>query len=144
MCIRDRINGEEAVRRMNAACVEGIEVVSFRQIAEEKKMTGMTILSAAEYLTTVSKGTFPPDWKEQLNRFYEQPQDVYKRQEQYKKEFGCQSQLLHAYQLIMPECKGELRHLSGMKITAPLPSLFEKVLRAKGVNTDGDMEFKRP
>ena len=25
-------------------------------------------------MTTVSKGTFPPDWKEQLNRFYEQPQ----------------------------------------------------------------------
>ncbi|WP_270394698.1 TIGR03936 family radical SAM-associated protein [Mediterraneibacter massiliensis] len=72
--LQEPINGEEAVRRMNAACVEGIEVVSFRQIAEEKKMTGMTILSAAEYLTTVSKGTFPPDWKEQLNRFYEQPQ----------------------------------------------------------------------
>lgn len=68
----------------------------------------------------------------------------YRLNEQYKKEFGCQSQLLHAYQLIMPECKGELRHLSGMKITAPLPSLFEKVLRAKGVNTDGDVEFKRP
>ena len=34
------INSEEAVRRMNEACVEGIEVLSFRQIREEKKMTG--------------------------------------------------------------------------------------------------------
>ena len=35
---------------MNKACVEGIEVLSFRQISEEKKMTGMTILAAADYL----------------------------------------------------------------------------------------------
>ena len=44
------ISSSVAVKRMNEACVEGIEVVSFRQIPEEKKMTGMTILAAADYL----------------------------------------------------------------------------------------------
>lgn len=44
------ISSAEAVRRMNAVSAEGIEVVSFRQIAEEKKMTGMAIVAAADYL----------------------------------------------------------------------------------------------
>lgn len=61
--------------------------------------------------------------------------------ESYKKEFGCRSQLLHAYRLVMPVCKGELKEISGMVITAPLPSLFERILRVKGVNPDGDMEL---
>ena len=72
--LRESISSEEAVRRMNEACVEGIEVVSFRQIAEEKKMTGMTILAAADYLVRVKKGTLPEGWKERLSAFYGQPQ----------------------------------------------------------------------
>lgn len=44
------VSSAQAVARMNAVCVEGIEVVSFRQIAEEKKMTGMSIVAAADYL----------------------------------------------------------------------------------------------
>ena len=48
--LREPVPSEEAVRRMNEACTEGIEVISFRRIAEEKKMTGMTILAAADYL----------------------------------------------------------------------------------------------
>lgn len=48
--LSESISSEEAVRRMNAVSAEGIEVVSFRQIAEEKKMTGMAIVAAADYL----------------------------------------------------------------------------------------------
>ena len=48
--LTEPIKSNEAVRRMNEAGVEGIEVLSFLQIAEEKKMTGMTILAAADYL----------------------------------------------------------------------------------------------
>lgn len=44
------ISSAEAVRRMNAVTAEGMEVISFRQIAEEKKMTAMAITSAADYL----------------------------------------------------------------------------------------------
>ncbi|MBC5687842.1 RluA family pseudouridine synthase [Mediterraneibacter sp. NSJ-55] len=61
--------------------------------------------------------------------------------ELYKKEFGCRSQLLHAYRLVMPVCEGELKEISGMAITAPLPSFFERILRVKGVNPDGYMEL---
>ena len=80
--LTDPIESEEAVHRMNEAGVEGIEVISFRQIAEEKKMTGMTILAAADYLITPKKDILPDagstegnlshDWKEQFSDFMEQ------------------------------------------------------------------------
>ena len=68
------ISSKEAVRRLNEAMVEGMEVVSFRQIAEEKKMTGMAIVSAADYRTTVKKDVFPADWPEKLAAFMAQPE----------------------------------------------------------------------
>lgn len=81
--LTEPIASREAVRRMNEAGVEGIEVLSLRQIAEEKKMTGMTILAAADYLITPkqeilpesgsaedsSANRLPSDWKERFRDF---------------------------------------------------------------------------
>lgn len=72
--LREAVNSTDAVRRMNEACVEGIEVVSMKQIAEEKKMTGMTILAGADYLISLKKGTLPHDWKDSFTAFMEQPE----------------------------------------------------------------------
>ena len=61
--LTEAVNSADAVRRMNEACqIEGSEIVSIRSIAEEKKMTGMTILAGADYLTSVRKGAFPEGW----------------------------------------------------------------------------------
>ena len=46
--LKESISSAEAVSRLNAVMVEGIEVLSFRQIAEEKKMTGMAIVAAQD------------------------------------------------------------------------------------------------
>lgn len=72
--LKEPIESKEAVRRMNEACVEGIEVISFKKIADEKKMTGMTILAAADYLTSIAAGQLPADWTKQLTSFYSQPE----------------------------------------------------------------------
>ena len=72
--LREAVNSTDAVRRMNEACVEGIEVVSMKQIAEEKKMTGMTILAGADYLVSLKKGALPQDWKASFAAFMEQPE----------------------------------------------------------------------
>ena len=73
--LTEAVNSADAVRRMNEACqIEGIEIVSIRRIAEEKKMTGMTILAGADYLTSVRKGAFPEGWKERFSEFMEQPE----------------------------------------------------------------------
>ena len=71
------VESREAVRRMNEAGVDGIEVVSLRQIAEEKKMTGMTILAAADYLIIPAvyaeqkdmRRMLPEDWQLRFRAF---------------------------------------------------------------------------
>ena len=88
------IDSEEAVRRMNEACVEGIEVISFRQIREEKKMTGMTILAGADYLVNVSRGAMPEDWEERFRGFMAQPEiKVIKQTKRNEKEVDIRSQI---------------------------------------------------
>ena len=63
------VDSLEAVKRMNAECVEGIQVLSLRRISDEKKMTGMTILSAADYLVSLKNGSLPDDWKKKFEDF---------------------------------------------------------------------------
>ncbi len=57
--LAESISSKEAVCRMNAVSPEGMEVVSFRQIAEEKKMTGMAIVAAADYLVGMHRKEDP-------------------------------------------------------------------------------------
>ena len=66
------VDSREALKRMNEECVEGIEIISIRQISDEKKMTGMTILAAADYLISVKKGALPENWKEAFADFMAQ------------------------------------------------------------------------
>ncbi len=77
------ISSEEAVRRMNAVTVEGIEVLSFRQIAEEKKMTGMAIVAAADYLVGMEIDGEPDclkKYKSTFTSFLEQSQIIVLKQ----------------------------------------------------------------
>ena len=66
------VDSREAVKRMNEECVEGIEIISIRQISDEKKMTGMTILAAADYLISVKNGSLPENWKNAFADFMAQ------------------------------------------------------------------------
>ncbi len=51
-----------------------------------------------------------------------------------KRTYGLASQMLHAYRLCMPQVdRGVLSSLSGKEICAPLPELFERICRDKGV-----------
>lgn len=70
--LKESISSAEAVSRLNAVMVEGIEVLSFRQIAEEKKMTGMAIVAAADYLLDLVPGILPDDWETQVDAFLAQ------------------------------------------------------------------------
>ncbi len=53
--LTEPIASREAVRRLNEVMAEGMEVISFVQIPEEKKATGMAIIEAADYLA-IPKG----------------------------------------------------------------------------------------
>ncbi len=51
--LTEPISSGDAVQRMNALLVEGMEVTDFVQISEEKKSSGMAITQAADYRVTL-------------------------------------------------------------------------------------------
>lgn len=78
--LSEPISGEEAIRRMNAAGVPEIEVISFREISSEKKMTAMAIVAGADYQVRVKDGNYPQGAKEQLAAFYAQDEIMVMKQ----------------------------------------------------------------
>lgn len=82
--LTEPISSEQAIAQLNAVMVEGIEVVSFKEISSDKKASGMTIVAAADYKVTFPK-TFqdafdlrelPDDWNSNVKRFMEEEKIV--------------------------------------------------------------------
>ena len=57
-----------------------------------------------------------------------------KLNDSYKQEYGLESQLLHAYRLELPELFGDFENISLKQFIAPLPELFEKILKEEKNN----------
>ncbi len=74
--LTEEIDMKAAVERMNQVVVEGIHVVNMVPISDNKKETGMSIVAAADYLSSLKKGTFPANLEELANRFFEQSEIV--------------------------------------------------------------------
>ncbi len=70
--LAEEIDMNAAVERMNQVMVEGIEIVNMVRISDEKKRTGMTIVAAADYLSTVKNNAFPEGWQEKADSFMAQ------------------------------------------------------------------------
>ncbi len=93
--LTEPIDSMEAVRRMNETMVEGMEVVSLVQISEEKKASGMTITTAADYLvfplesvkSSEIRNKVPDEWKQSWSDFLSQEQIlVWKKTKKSEKE----------------------------------------------------------
>ena len=94
------ITSEDAVRQLNQTMADGIDVVSFRQIQDEKKYSGMTLVAAADYLIVPKDmeetalrehnsvtPVFHDNWNEALAAFLEQPEiKVMKKTKRSEKE----------------------------------------------------------
>ena len=93
--LTEPIDSKEAVARMNAVSVEGIEMVSMVQISEEKKASGMTITAASDYQVFLLESgkssdvrrNIPSEWKESWEEFLSQEQIlVWKKTKKSEKE----------------------------------------------------------
>lgn len=71
--LTEAIDMQAAVARMNEMVVEGIEIVNMVPISDDKKQTGMSIVAAADYLSSLKNGEFPEDWKKRAEGFMSQP-----------------------------------------------------------------------
>jgi radical SAM-linked protein len=87
--LAEPISSADALSRLNQTMAAGIDVVSFRQIQEDKKSSGMTIVAAAEYLVLPKEAedtalkehnrtepVFPTSWSRQIDAFLAQPELV--------------------------------------------------------------------
>lgn len=70
--LTEDVDMKAAVDRMNQVTVEGIDVVNMVPISDDKKQTGMSIVAAADYLSSLKKGAFPDGWKEKAAGFMNQ------------------------------------------------------------------------
>lgn len=55
-----------------------------------------------------------------------------RQNDRWKRDWGLDSQLLHAYRLVFPDLSGPLSYLSGKTFEAPLPDLFSSILKEEG------------
>ena len=70
--IKSPIASGAAVRQLNAAMVEGMEVLSFRQIEEGKAGKAMSLVAAADYTISLRPGYEPEEgWQKRLEEFAE-------------------------------------------------------------------------
>lgn len=53
--------------------------------------------------------------------------------DEFKRSYGLESQMLHSCRLCFPHCTGALSPLSGKELTADPPELFLKICRDRGV-----------
>ena len=91
--LTEPIDSKEAVARMNAVSVEGIEMVSMVQISEEKKASGITAASDYQVFLLESgkssdvRRNIPSEWKESWEEFLSQEQIlVWKKTKKSEKE----------------------------------------------------------
>lgn len=57
--LTEPISSEEAIKRLNAQMAEGMEVLSFVQIPDDKKAKGMSIVAGADYYSYPKIHFFP-------------------------------------------------------------------------------------
>lgn len=71
--ITDRVSSEEAVNRMNDCNVEGIEIISFKELPDGAK-NAMASISAADYTVSFRQG-YRPSFSciDTLKKMYEEP-----------------------------------------------------------------------
>ena len=72
--LKSSVSSRELTQRLNEQMAEGIEVLSVRQIGEDKASKCMTLVAAADYLVSFRPGRvlLPVNWKERLADFVEQ------------------------------------------------------------------------
>lgn len=79
--VESALSSKDCVRRLNEVMAEGVEVLSFRQIPEEKSQNAMSLVAAADYEARFREGKEPlpaggTSWQEAFDVFLAQPEIV--------------------------------------------------------------------
>ena len=71
--IRNHISSAQAIKQLNEVMVDGMEILSFRQIPEGKASKAMSLVAAADYTVQFREG-YEPDmnWQDKIVPFFAQ------------------------------------------------------------------------
>lgn len=70
--VQTEISSKDAIEQLNACMVEGMKVLSFRRIPQEKASKAMSLVAAADYLVNFREGKEPDlEYKSRLVEFYD-------------------------------------------------------------------------
>lgn len=130
--LKEAIASADAIRRLNAVMVEGMEIVSFVQIPEEKKATGMAIIEAADYLVR-PKSEDVIFTVEEIERFLKLEEIlVIKQTKKSEKEVNIRPWIhtleLHGNQLFMKVSAGSAVNLKPELVVRSLLTVYRKNL----------------
>lgn len=99
--LTEPISSQDAVNRLNAQMADGMEVISFVQIPDDKKAKGMSIVAGADYYSYPKYTSLPGNWQEKLQEFYAQKEIlVWKATKKSEKEVNIKPMI---YQLTSRE-----------------------------------------
>lgn len=69
--IRTPISSAQAVKQLNDVMVDGMEILSFRQIPDGKASKAMSLVAAADYTVQFREGYEPQEgWEEKISAFF--------------------------------------------------------------------------
>ncbi len=102
--LTESISSERAIEQMNKVNVEGIEVVGFVEIPDDKKCSGMSIVAAAEYEVSLLESAksseltveITKEWEIQTEAFMAQPEiRILKQTKRSEKEVDIKPMIHH-------------------------------------------------
>lgn len=65
------MTSKEAIERLNCVMVEGMKILSYRQVPEQKASKAMSLVAAADYTVAFREGCAPEaGWEEKISDFY--------------------------------------------------------------------------
>lgn len=69
--VKGEMSSKEAVERLNRVMVDGMKILSYRQIPEQKASKAMALVAAADYTIAFRESCAPvPGWEEKIPGFY--------------------------------------------------------------------------
>lgn len=113
--LREPVSSEKALAQLNKVMVEGMEIVSFREISDDKKASGMTIVAASDYRVTLLESVktseitspLPAEWSERIQAFLDQPEiPVMKKTKRSEKEVDIRP-MIFRMEVLPGECGKE-------------------------------------
>lgn len=79
--LKEKVSSKEIIDRLNSVMVEGVEILSAREVEEGKAGKAMSLVAAADYTVVFREGKEPIlNWKQKLEEFFAQKEILIKKE----------------------------------------------------------------